>query len=104
MVQDQDTLRGLIAQARPRSTDVKLTLANLTSLKTADGDTLEIIETIAPDWKTVGYLIDFDPNGRKVDVIEANYAHKRNSACNHLLPRNIQTLVTQQGCHLDKTE
>ena len=77
MVQDRDTLRGLIAQARP-STDVKLTMANLTSLKTADGDNLEIIETIAPKWKTVGYLMDFDPNGRKVDVIEAQYAHKRN--------------------------
>ena len=78
IVQDRDTLRGLIAQTRPRSTDVKLTMANLTSLKTADGDNLQIIEAIAPDWKTVGYLMDFDPNGQKVDVIEAQYAHKRN--------------------------
>ena len=78
MVQDRDTLRGLIARARPSSTDVKLTMANLTSLKTADGDSVQIIEAIAPKWKTVGYLMDFDPDGRKVDVIEANYAHKQN--------------------------
>ena len=78
MVKDRDTLRGLIARARPSSTNLKLTMANLTSLKTADGDNLEIIETIAPDWKTVGYLMDFDPSGRKVDVIEADYAHKQN--------------------------
>ena len=78
MEQDRDTLRGLIARARPSNTNVKLTMANLTSLKTAEGDKIEIIEAVAPKWKTVGYLMDFDPDGRKVDVIEANYAHKQN--------------------------
>ena len=78
MEQDRDTLRELIAQARPSSTNVKLSMANLTSLKTADGDNLEIIEAIAPKWKTVGYSMDFDRDGQKLDVIEANYAHKRN--------------------------
>ena len=78
MMKDRDTLRGLIARARPSSTNVKLTMANLTSLKTAGGDKIEIIEAIAPKWKTVGYLMDFDPDGRKVDVIEANYAYKQN--------------------------
>ena len=53
-------------------------MANLMSLKTAEGDNLEIIETIAPRWKTVGYLMDLDPDRRKVDVIEAEYAHKQN--------------------------
>ena len=77
MVKDRDTVRELIVRTRP-STDVKLTMANLTSLKTAEGGNLEIIETVAPKWKTVGYLMDFDPDGRKVDVIEANYAHRQN--------------------------
>ena len=74
--QDQGTLRSPIARARPRG--VKLTLANLTSLKTTEGDKIEIIETLAPDWKTVGNLMDFDPHGRKVNLIEAEHAHKRN--------------------------
>ena len=74
----RDTLKGLIARARPSSTNVKLTMANLTSLKTAERDNLKIIETIAPRWKTVGYLMDLDPDRRKVDVIEAEYAHKQN--------------------------
>ena len=57
---------------------MKLTLANLMSLKTAEGDKIKIIETVAPDWKTVRYLMDFDPYGQKVDLIEAEYANQQN--------------------------
>ena len=93
MLQDRDTLRGLIVRAKPerdvkfmmaqlttaetRLCDMKPTMAQLTRLNTAKGD-LEIIETIAPDWKAVGCLMDFDPFGKKLDLIEAEHAHKRN--------------------------
>jgi len=77
--QDRGILRSPIARGGPCG--VKLTMANLMSLKTADGDKIEIIETVAPDWKTVGYLMDFDPDGRKVNLIAAEHAHERN----HLL-------------------
>ena len=93
MLQDRDALRRLIVRAKPekdvkvmmaqlttaetRLCDMKPTMAQLTRLNTAKGD-LEIIETIAPDWKAVGCLMDFDPFGNKIDLIEAEHAHKQN--------------------------
>ena len=74
--QDRGILRSPIARGGPHG--VKLTMANLTSLQTAEGDKIEIIETVAPKWKTIGNLMDFDPDGRKVNLIEAEHAHRRN--------------------------
>ena len=39
---------------------------------------MEIIKTIATDWKEFGFLMDLDPEGKQVDAIEAENAHKRN--------------------------
>ena len=39
---------------------------------------MEIIKTIAPDWMEVGFLMDFDPKGRKIANIEAEHGLKRN--------------------------
>ena len=47
-------------------------------MKSSKGEKVEIIKTIAPDWKQVGYLMDLDPNGHKVECIEADHGHKRN--------------------------
>ena len=47
-------------------------------LKTAEGERVNIIESIASVWKKVGFLMDLDPNGQKVERIEAEYAHKHN--------------------------
>ena len=33
---------------------------------------MNITEAVAPVWKRLGYLLDFDPNGQKLDVIEAS--------------------------------
>ena len=74
--QDRGILRSLIAQGGPHG--IKLTMANLTSLKTADGDKIEIIETVAPDWKTIGYVMDFDPDGQRVNLIAAQHANQWN--------------------------
>ena len=52
-------------------------MAQLTMLKTAKGDHVEIIKTTAPDWKKFGYLM-VDPNGETLDLIEAEHAHKQN--------------------------
>jgi len=60
--------------------DSKPTLAQLMVLKTTKGKNVEIIPTIAPDWKQVGYLMNLDPNGRNVVCIEEDYAHKRNGS------------------------
>ena len=53
-------------------------MAQLTMLKNAKGEKVEIIESIASDWKKFGFLIDLDPKGRKIANIEAAHAHKRN--------------------------
>ena len=47
-------------------------------LKTTEGRKVEIITTIATDWKDFGFLMDLDPKGKQVAKIEAENAHKRN--------------------------
>ena len=59
--------------------DMKPTLAQLTMLKNAKGEKVEIIKTIAPDWMDVGSLMDLDRKGRTIGRIEADNAHKRNA-------------------------
>ena len=58
--------------------DMKPRLAQLMKLKNAKEEKIEIIKTIAPDWKQVGFLMDFDPKGRTVANIEEQHGHKRN--------------------------
>ena len=55
-------------------------MAQLMKLKTTRRDKVEIIKTVAPDWKQVGILMDFDPNARRVECIEADHAHRRNGS------------------------
>ena len=47
-------------------------LSELRSLKCRDGTKIEIITSIAPAWKDFGVLLEFDDDGRKLDLIEAN--------------------------------
>ena len=58
--------------------DTKPTMAQLMRLKTTKGEKVEIIKTIAPDWRQVGFLMDLDPKGHKIRCIEAEHAHKLN--------------------------
>ena len=58
--------------------DSKPRMAQLMRLKTPKGEKVEIIKTIAPDWKQVGFLMDLDPMGRNIRCIEAEHAHKLN--------------------------
>ena len=51
---------------------MKPTLAQLTTMKTTTGEKIRIIESVAPKWKMLGDLLDFDAEGRTVDLIEAN--------------------------------
>ena len=36
---------------------------------------------MAPQWKELGYLLDFDPDGRKVMLIEADHKQEGVVAC-----------------------
>ena len=44
-------------------TAMKPTLAHLKIMKTATGEKIKIIESVAPQWKELGDLLDFDPEG-----------------------------------------
>ena len=46
------------------------------NLRNDKGEKIDIINTIAPDWMEVGFLMDLDPIGTKVTNIEAEHAHK----------------------------
>ena len=49
----------------------------MAQLKTTGGDKVEIIKTIAPDWKEVGILMDLDPNAQKSNALKQTmHAHK----------------------------
>ena len=45
-------------------------------LKTAKGERVNIIESLAPQWKQFGLCLDFDRTGRQLDLIEAENAHE----------------------------
>ena len=50
-------------------------------MKTSTGEKINIIESVAPKWKELGGLLDFDPEGRTLQLIEADYQQKGHSAC-----------------------
>jgi len=55
---------------------MKPSMAQLMRLKNAKGEKVEIIKTIEPRWREVGFLMDLDPNGTTVASIEAEHVHK----------------------------
>jgi len=52
---------------------MKPTLAQLKIMKTARGEKIDIINCVAPQWKQLGILFNFDAEGRAVDLIEAQH-------------------------------
>ena len=57
---------------------MKPRIAQLMNLRNDKEEKIDIINTIAPDWMEVGFLMDLDPIGTKIANIEAEHAHKRN--------------------------
>ena len=60
---------------------MKPTLAQLKIMKTATGEKIKIIESVAPKWKELGDLLDFNHEGTILEVIEANNQQKGQVAC-----------------------
>ena len=61
--------------------DKKPTLAQLTTMKTSKGEKINIIESVAPKWKALGSLLEFDCYGRTLELIEFDYQQKGHSTC-----------------------
>ena len=60
---------------------MKPTLAQLKIMKTATGEKIKVIESVASKWKELGDLLDFDPEGRTLELIESNHQQKGHVAC-----------------------
>ena len=50
--------------------DATPTIKNLFMMKTAKGKRIKIIETVASKWITLGFQLEFDDFGSKLDTIE----------------------------------
>ena len=49
------------------------TLAKLMLLKTASGEKIKIIHSLAPHWNLFGVLLEFDHNGTQVETIDKKH-------------------------------
>ena len=65
-------------------TGKKPKLAQLKVMKTATGEKIKIIESVAPQWKELGDLLDFDPEGRTLELIEANQQKDHLACCREM--------------------
>ena len=57
------------------------TLAKLMLLKTARGEKIKIINTLAPFWYRFGILLEFDHNGTQLAKIDKKYHGDPDSCC-----------------------
>ena len=65
-------------------TGKKPTLAQLKIMKTATGEKIKIIESVATQWKELGDLLDFDSEGRTLELIEANQQKDHLACCREM--------------------
>ena len=50
-------------------------------LKTSSGERIEIIKSLAPNWKEFGVLLNFDEMGSQLSLIEAQHGKNNPQAC-----------------------
>lgn len=63
------------------SPDATVTMKELTSLKTPNGESVNILRHLAPQWKQLGTLLEFDAGGEALDVISADHVKDGCVAC-----------------------
>ena len=77
----------LTSSMTPTSLSTSMTLSSIPRLSqlrflhTPDGGKIEIINTVAPYWKDIGDLLDFDISGTMLERIEANEGIKGVESC-----------------------
>ena len=57
------------------------TIAQLSLLKTADGRKIKIISRLAPSWRDLGYIMNFDPTGAEIQSTEQQYCGVPKDCC-----------------------
>ena len=66
---------------KEQSAAKKPTLAQLTKIMTTTKEKIQIINSVAPQWKELGALLDFDAEGRTLSLIEADHRQEGHAAC-----------------------
>ena len=66
---------------KEQSAAKKPTLAQLMKMTTTTGEKIQIINSVAPQWKQLGALLDFDAEGRTLSLIEADCQQEGHIAC-----------------------
>ena len=66
------------------STDATPTLKNLSMMKTAEGNKIRIISTVAPKWKVLGDQLEFDEFGSKLDAIKTKNNNDPEECCREM--------------------
>ena len=56
-------------------------LAQLRVLRTADGQKIEIVKTVASQWRDIGDLLDFDASGETLQKIQADEGQRGVESC-----------------------
>jgi hypothetical protein len=64
-----------------RSIDSTPSLRDLTMIKTRSGEKIEIIKSLAPEWKSFGVHFNFDDMGSQLSLIEAQHGQSNPQAC-----------------------
>ena len=65
----------------PLFVDSSPTLRDLTMLKTESGEKIEIVKSLAPEWKDFGIHLNFDAMGSQLSLIEAQHGKNNPHAC-----------------------
>ena len=60
--------------------DSQPTIAQLSLLKTADGK-IRIISQLAPRWRDLGYIMNFDATGAEIETIDQKYRGDPKECC-----------------------
>ena len=61
--------------------DSQPTIAQLLLLKTAADGKIKIISQLAPHWRDLGYIMNFDPTGAEIEAIEQKYRGDPKECC-----------------------
>ena len=57
------------------------TIAQLLLLKIAGGGKIRIISRLAPHWRDLGYIMNFDPTGAEIESIDQKYRGDPKDCC-----------------------
>ena len=71
----------LVLQVKMIFLDSQPTIAQLLLLKTADGKKIKIISELAPSWRDVGYLMNFDLRGKEIETIDQKHRGDPKHCC-----------------------